>query len=130
MTDTPDTASLAAQPAIPRSDKIGSRPQRILKRYPPLILLAALWLLGMFTVAALAPIISPYDYTAIDLWIDGKLYLPTKIVAFTSQEDVYKIKFAAPKVNETLKENVFDFQIPAGFDKPEIIPLEKKKSTK
>jgi peptide/nickel transport system permease protein len=79
MNDTPDTASLAAQPAMPRSDKTGSRRHRILKRYPPLILLAALWLLGMFGVAILAPIISPYDYTAIDLrarlqppvWMDG-----------------------------------------------------------
>jgi len=70
------------------------------------------------------------DYTAIDFWIDEKLYLPAKIDAFTSQDEVYQIKFAAPKVNEKLKENVFEFQIPAGFDKPEIIPLEKKNTTK
>jgi peptide/nickel transport system permease protein len=67
MNDTPDTASPAAQPAMQRSDEIGGRRRHILKRYPPLILLAALWLSGMFGVAILAPIISPYDYTAIDL---------------------------------------------------------------
>jgi len=70
------------------------------------------------------------DYTAIDFWIDRKLYLPKEIVAFTSQDDVYQIKFTAPKVNQKIKENVFDFQIPAGFDKPEIILLEKKNITK
>jgi peptide/nickel transport system permease protein len=53
--------------------------RRFSERYPPLAMIAALWLLSMFFVAAFAPILSPYDFTAIDLrarlqppvWMEG-----------------------------------------------------------
>ena len=41
--------------------------RRFFQRYPPLVIIAALWLLFMIFVAVSAPLISPYDYTAIDL---------------------------------------------------------------
>ena len=67
------------------------------------------------------------DYTSIDFWIDKKLYLPAKIVAVSTEEDIYEIKFLQPKVNEKINMKVFDFKVPDGFGKPEIIPLKEKK---
>ncbi len=64
------------------------------------------------------------DYTCIDFWIDKKLYLPAKIVATTTEEDIYEIKLLNPKVNEKLNKKVFDFKIPEGFG-VEIMPLKK-----
>ncbi len=66
------------------------------------------------------------DYTSVDFWIDKKLNLPTKIVAVTTEEDIYEIKFLDAKVNKKLSNKVFDVKIPADFGKPEVIPLEKK----
>jgi outer membrane lipoprotein-sorting protein len=65
------------------------------------------------------------DYTTIDFWIDKKLYLPAKIVAVSTEEDIYEIKFLRPKVNEKIDGMVFEITIPDGFGKPEIIPLRK-----
>jgi len=65
------------------------------------------------------------DYTSIDFWIDKKLYLPAKIVAVSTEEDIYQIKFLKAKVNKKLDEKVFEVKIPRGFGK-EIIPLNVK----
>jgi outer membrane lipoprotein-sorting protein len=65
-------------------------------------------------------------YTFIDFWIDRKLNLPTKVVAVTTEEDIYEIKFLQPKVNKVIDKNVFDFKIPKKFGEPEIIPLKEK----
>jgi outer membrane lipoprotein-sorting protein len=65
------------------------------------------------------------DYTFVDFWIDKKLHLPAKVVAVTTEEDIYEIKFLKSKVNKKLDEKVFDFRIPKGFGK-EITPLKKK----
>jgi hypothetical protein len=67
-----------------------------------------------------------HDYISIDFWIDKKLGLPAKIVAVTTEEDIYRIKFLKPKVNKGMDKKVFEFKIPEGFDEPEIIPLKKK----
>ncbi len=67
-----------------------------------------------------------HNYISIDFWIDKKLGLPAKIVAVTTEEDIYRIKFIKPKVNKKIYCKVFDFKIPEGFDEPEIIPLRKK----
>jgi outer membrane lipoprotein-sorting protein len=71
---------------------------------------------------------SPYkdDYTTIDFWIDAKSGLPARIVAETTEEDIYEIKFLKPKVNKKIEEKVFDYRIPEGFTK-EDFPLEKPK---
>jgi len=66
------------------------------------------------------------DYTHIDFWIDKKLGLPTKIVAISTEQDIHQIKLHKPKVNKKLDTKVFEFKIPEGFGKPEIIPLKKK----
>jgi len=66
------------------------------------------------------------DYTHIDFWIDKKLGLPARIVAASTEQDIYQIKLLKPKVNKELDKKVFEFKIPRGFGKPEIIPLKKK----
>ena len=67
-----------------------------------------------------------HNYISIDFWIDKKLGLPAKIIAVTTEEDIYQIKFLKPKVNKGIDKKVFEFKIPEGFDEPEIIPLKKK----
>jgi outer membrane lipoprotein-sorting protein len=66
------------------------------------------------------------DYKYIDFWIDKKLGLPAKVVAVTTEEDIYRIKFIKPKVNKKIACKVFEFKIPEGFDEPEIIPLRQE----
>lgn len=65
------------------------------------------------------------DYTSIDFWIDKKLYLPMKIIAASTEEDIYEIEFLKPKVNQKIAQKVFDFKIPEGFS-VETEPLKKK----
>jgi len=71
-----------------------------------------------------------HEYISIDFWIDKKLGLPAKIVAVTTEEDIYRIKFLKPKVNKGIDKKVFEFKMPKGFDEPEIIPLKKKREKK
>ena len=66
------------------------------------------------------------DYIYIDFWIDKKLGLPAKVVAVTTEEEIYRIKFIKPKVNKKIDSKIFEFKIPEGFDEPEIIPLRKE----
>jgi outer membrane lipoprotein-sorting protein len=56
------------------------------------------------------------DYTSIDFWIDKQLYLPAKIVAVSTEEDIYEIKFLQPRVNEKVDKKVFELKIPDGFN--------------
>jgi outer membrane lipoprotein-sorting protein len=69
------------------------------------------------------------QYASIDFWIDKKLYLPARLVAISTEEDIYQIKLLKPKVNKKLGTNIFDVEIPKGFGK-EIIPLKKKDQSK
>lgn len=64
------------------------------------------------------------DYKTIDFWIDKKIFLPTKVVAVSTEEDIYEIKFLQPKVNEKMDKKAFEFKIPEGFT-VEQIPLKK-----
>ncbi|NIP32901.1 outer membrane lipoprotein carrier protein LolA [Candidatus Saccharibacteria bacterium] len=68
-------------------------------------------------------------YTAIDFWIDKKIYLPARVVAISTEEDIYHIKLINPKVNKKLSNDIFDVEIPKGFGK-EIIPLKEKDKSK
>ena len=70
------------------------------------------------------------DYTSIDFWIDKGLFLPGKIVALSTEEDIYQIELLDAKVNEKIDEKVFEFEVPEGFGEPEIIPLKKKAGQK
>jgi outer membrane lipoprotein-sorting protein len=65
------------------------------------------------------------DYKSVEVWIDKGLMLPAKISSVSTEGDVYEISFARPKVNEVVDEKVFEFTIPDGFGRPEIIPLKK-----
>ena len=62
------------------------------------------------------------SYTTIDFWIDKELYLPAKIVAVSTDEDIYEIKFLKPQVNKEIDKKVFELKIPKGFG-VEIVPL-------
>jgi len=70
------------------------------------------------------------DYISVDFWINKGLDLPSKIVAVSTEEDIYEIELLEAKVNEGVDEKVFDFEVPDGFGEPEIIPLEKKAESK
>jgi outer membrane lipoprotein-sorting protein len=65
------------------------------------------------------------DYKSVEVWIDKKAMLPAEISTVSTEGDIYDIKFVQPKVNEPSDEKVFEFTIPDGFGKPEIVPLKK-----
>jgi len=67
------------------------------------------------------------DYKSVEVWIDKQLMLPAKISAVSTDGDIYEISFAKPKVDEPINEKVFEWIIPDGFGKPEIIPLKADK---
>jgi outer membrane lipoprotein-sorting protein len=60
---------------------------------------------------------SPYkdDYTAIDFWIDGRSFLPSRVKAISTEGDIYDIKLLDAKVNKKLKTTVFKVAIPKHF---------------
>lgn len=66
------------------------------------------------------------DYLTMDFWIDKESWLPSKIQAVSTEEDVYELRFLKPKIDKKISDKVFDFTIPAGFSEPEIVPLKKK----
>jgi outer membrane lipoprotein-sorting protein len=67
------------------------------------------------------------DYTSVDFWIDKKLFLPANIIAHSTEEELYEIRFIKPKVNKRIGKKVFEFRIPKEFGKPEIVPLKTNK---
>jgi hypothetical protein len=71
------------------------------------------------------------DVLSFDFWIDNKVGLPAKVRATKTEPeppygDVEEIRFLKPKVNEDVSRKTFEFKIPRGFGKPEIIPLKKR----
>jgi len=70
------------------------------------------------------------DYTSIAFWIDNKTALPAKIVAVSTEEDIYEIKFIRPKINKKISDKVFRVEIPRGFGKPEIVPFDANAGSK
>ena len=64
------------------------------------------------------------DYTAIDFWIDKKLNLPARIIATSTEDDIYEIKLLDAKANEKIDKKVFEVSIPEGFGR-EIVLLKK-----
>ncbi len=55
------------------------------------------------------------DYKSVEVWIDKGAMLPAKIMAVSTEGDIYEIKFVVPKANEKIDEKVFEFTIPDGF---------------
>ena len=67
------------------------------------------------------------DYTTIDFWIDKKSGLTAKIVAVSTQDDVYQINLAGAAVNNKIDKKVFEVVIPKGFNESESVGLDKGK---
>jgi outer membrane lipoprotein-sorting protein len=65
------------------------------------------------------------EYSAINFRIDKKLYLPAKIIAVSTEGDIYEIKFLQPAINKKIDKKVFELKIPDGFN-VETEPLEEK----
>jgi len=65
------------------------------------------------------------DYTVIDFWIDKKLYVPTRIKAVSTEEDVFQIDIIKPKVNHKFDKKVFNIKYPADFNVDQVIKLEE-----
>jgi outer membrane lipoprotein-sorting protein len=66
------------------------------------------------------------NYSSVDFWIDKKLNLPAKIIALSTEGDIYEIKLLQPKINQQIDKKSFELKIPQGFGKPEVIPLNEK----
>jgi len=64
------------------------------------------------------------DYTVIDFWIDKKLYVPTRITAVSTEEDVFQIDIIKPKINRKIDKKVFEIKYPADFNVDKVIRLE------
>ncbi len=65
------------------------------------------------------------NYSSVDFWIDKKLNLPAKIIALSTEGDIYEIKLLQPRVNQPIDKKIFELKIPQGFGKPEVVPMEK-----
>ena len=70
------------------------------------------------------------DYTTVDVLISKEIYLPVKIIANSTEEEIYEIKLLKGKINKKINDKVFNIKIPKGFPTPEIIPLKKKNDKK
>ncbi len=68
------------------------------------------------------------DYIVIDFWIDKKLFIPTKIKAVSTEDDVFQIDILKPKINHKFDKNVFEIQYPADFTIDKVIKLEETSS--
>jgi outer membrane lipoprotein-sorting protein len=69
------------------------------------------------------------DYQKIDFWIDKTLYLPRRVLALSTQGDVYDIRFLDIQTNKKLGKNTFLVEIPEDFHK-NIEPLKQDSETK
>ena len=70
------------------------------------------------------------DYTTIDFRVDEDSGLPAKIVAVTTEDDIYEVKLLEPRVNKRIDKKVFDLKIPKGFTIEEIPLKEKERPAK
>ena len=65
------------------------------------------------------------DYTQIDFWIADKVDLPAKIVAQSSETDVFEISFSDIKINKKIKSSIFKVEKLPGFSENRTV-LERK----
>jgi outer membrane lipoprotein-sorting protein len=65
------------------------------------------------------------EYKKIDFRADSETYMPQQIVAYSSQGDIYNIKFTEFEINKKLKKAVFIIETPSDFRK-NIEPLDEK----
>ena len=66
------------------------------------------------------------DYTQLTFEIDPVHWLPAKVVALAPVGDIHTIEFKSPQLNGPIEKTAFLVQTPAGFGKPEVIPLENQ----
>ncbi|HPD46977.1 MAG TPA: hypothetical protein P5279_10465 [Anaerohalosphaeraceae bacterium] len=64
------------------------------------------------------------DYREIEFWIDGRAWLPLRVLARSTEDDVYDIQFQNAVVNKNLRNSVFVIETPESFSK-NIHPLQK-----
>lgn len=57
------------------------------------------------------------DYRDIDFWIDGRSFLPSRIVANSTEDDIYDVRFLNAARNKIFKNTVFTVEIPESFSK-------------
>ncbi len=55
------------------------------------------------------------DYRDIDFWIDGRSFLPSRIVAKSTEDDIYDVRFLNMVRNKIFKNTVFTVEIPESF---------------
>ncbi len=55
------------------------------------------------------------DYRDIDFWIDGRSFLPSRIVARSTEDDIYDVRFLKAALNKIFKNTVFTVEIPESF---------------
>jgi peptide/nickel transport system permease protein len=79
MANQPQVTTLGETPAERPRESSRTQLRRFLQRYPPLVMISALFLFAMIVVAAFAPEISPFEYSKMDLrarlqapvWLEG-----------------------------------------------------------
>ncbi len=64
-------------------------------------------------------------YKTVEFWVDKKAKLPVRVVANSTEGDIYDIKFIEPKANKKIKMAVFKLETPADFSN-NVIPLKEK----
>ncbi len=69
------------------------------------------------------------EYEKIDFWIDSVTYLPKRLLAYSTQGDIYDIAFIDVKINKKFEKSVFTVETPADFRK-NIEPLKDVSDTK
>jgi outer membrane lipoprotein-sorting protein len=55
------------------------------------------------------------DYREIDFWLDKKSYLPRKMVAVSTNDDIYDINLRDTRINKNLKKGRFKVDTPKHF---------------
>jgi len=64
------------------------------------------------------------NYKTIEFRIDKDLFLPVRIIAVTTEDDISEIILSAVKVNEKIGPDVFELNIPEDFS-TETFPIDK-----
>lgn len=55
------------------------------------------------------------SYKKIDFWIDKNTYSPVRVRAYSTQGDIYDVRFFDVKINKKLQNDVFTVESPPGF---------------
>lgn len=69
------------------------------------------------------------NYKKIDFWLDKATYSPVRVKAYSTQGDIYDVRFFDVKINKKLKTGVFTIETPTDF-RQNVEPLESTPGTK